>query len=70
MSNFSKQFAEHDRAVVVAPAGCGKTELIADAVANCGKAVILEERTMMFAKTSLLSPPKTASSRFSVFCSG
>jgi DNA helicase-2/ATP-dependent DNA helicase PcrA len=35
VTDFAKKFAEHDRAVVVAPAGCGKTELIADAVACC-----------------------------------
>lgn len=45
MSEFAKQFAEHERAVVVAPAGCGKTELIVDAVANCSSRQLLLTHT-------------------------
>ncbi|WP_237714870.1 MULTISPECIES: UvrD-helicase domain-containing protein [Pelosinus] len=39
----AEQLIKHDRAVIVAPAGCGKTEIIVDAVGLCevGKQLVL-----------------------------
>lgn len=41
-NNTAKNFAERDKVVIVAPAGCGKTELIADSIEHCdGRQLIL-----------------------------